>query len=58
MSDKQDTENAEVYQTESRVDQPNVPAPKKRGFLAHLKHFWWAYFILFICGVVLGVCLT
>lgn len=60
MSDKQDTENAEVFQTESRVEQTTVPAasPKKNRFLAHLKRFWWAHLLVLICAVVLGVCLT
>lgn len=61
MSDKQENENAEVYQTESRVDQPTVPAaaaPKKRGLLGHLKRFWWAILLVLICLIVLVVCLV
>lgn len=60
MSNKEENESAEVYQTESRVEQPIAPAaaPKKRGFLGHLKRFWWAYLLLLICIVVLVVCLV
>ncbi|KAL7785065.1 hypothetical protein V8C43DRAFT_291664 [Trichoderma afarasin] len=58
MSDKQESDNAEVTQTESRVYQP-APAPtKKGGFVRHLKRFWWAYLLLFICGAVLVICLV
>lgn len=59
MSNKEENESAEVYQTESRVDQPVAPvgAPKKRGFLGHLKRFWWAYLLALICIIVLVVCL-
>ncbi|KAM0260508.1 hypothetical protein ACHAQJ_002741 [Trichoderma viride] len=58
MSDKQENDNAEVYQTESRTDPVAAPKSKRRGFLGHLKRFWWAYFIVFLCGVVLVTCLV
>lgn len=59
MSDKQESDNAEVVQTESRAYQPAVvPTNKKGKFARHLKRFWWAYLLVFLCGVVLAVCLT
>lgn len=58
LSDKQENEGAEVFQTESRtVDVPPTKS-RKRGFLGHLKRFWWAYLLLFICGAVLVICLV
>jgi hypothetical protein len=57
MSDKQENENAEVYQTESRTD-PVAPTKKKGWFVRHLKRFWWVYLIIFLCGVVLVTCLV
>ncbi|KAL7935274.1 hypothetical protein V8C35DRAFT_299020 [Trichoderma chlorosporum] len=59
MSDKIENDNAEVTQTESRAYQPAAAATtKKGGFVRHLKRFWWAYLLVFICGVVLVVCLV
>ncbi|KAL7789424.1 hypothetical protein V8C37DRAFT_386482 [Trichoderma ceciliae] len=62
MSDKQETDNANVYQTESRTYPPAAaaaaPRSRKQSFLRHLKRFWWAYLLVFICGVVLVVCLV
>ncbi|KAH6608711.1 hypothetical protein Trco_002057 [Trichoderma cornu-damae] len=58
MSDKQETEGAEVTQTESRTYQPLEAKSGKRSCLHHLKRFWWAYLLVFICIVVLVVTLV
>ncbi|RFU75276.1 hypothetical protein TARUN_6960 [Trichoderma arundinaceum] len=59
MSDKQETDGAEVYQTESRTFPAETTKPsKKRTCLQHLKRFWWAYLLVLICIVVLVVCLV
>ncbi|KAL7945922.1 hypothetical protein V8C42DRAFT_321958 [Trichoderma barbatum] len=58
MSDKHEHDTAEVTQTESRVYAPAAePTSRKGGFVRHLKRFWWAYLLIFCCGVILVTCL-
>ena len=49
---------AEYDQQDHEHEVRAVKPTKKRRCMAHCKRFWWIYLIVFICIVVLVVCLV
>lgn len=51
------TEKNVVTQQEQEHEPHVVKQGKRKTCMRHCKRFWWAYLIVFLCAVILIVCL-